>query len=115
MEYLDFLREAMIGTMEDPDGTGYSNRLESIRIGGKTGTAEARQVKKGVDPYVAQWLAEDHAWMIAYAPADNPTVAVALIVEHGGFGGAIAGPIVSKVIYRLFSRNLVPTTKEPKP
>jgi len=107
-EYLDVVKRAMVGTYDDPDGTGHASRLDSIRLAGKTGTAEARQVKTGVDPYVAQWLAEDHAWIVTYAPADNPTIAVACIVEHGGFGGSVAGPIVSKVIYRLFSAGLVP-------
>lgn len=115
VEYLDFLRQSMIGTIEDPDGTGYGSRLESIRMGGKTGTAEARQIKKGVDPYVAQWLAEDHAWVVVFAPADDPMIAVAIIVEHGGFGGAVAGPIATKVVYRLFSQNLVPGPTEAQP
>jgi len=107
VEYLDFLKKAMVETVRREDGTGHTAALESVIVGGKTGTAEARQVKKGVDPYVARWLAEDHAWFVAFAPAATPRVVVACVVEHGGFGGAVAGPIVSKVIYKLFSHNLV--------
>ncbi len=108
IEYLDFLKASMLEAVESEDGTAHGVRLESIRVGGKTGTAEAKQVKKGVDPYVARWLAEDHAWFVAYAPARHPRIVVACVVEHGGFGGAVAAPIVSKVIYKLFSRNLIP-------
>jgi penicillin-binding protein 2 len=107
-EYLNFLKQAMIDTVQLEHGTGHNARLESIIVGGKTGTAEALQVKKGVDPYVARWLAEDHAWFIAFAPAKEPRIAVTCIVEHGGFGGQNAAPIVSKVIYKLFSRDLIP-------
>ena len=106
-EYLEFLRQAMMETVQSEGGTAGKAKLESILVGGKTGTAEALQVKKGVDPYVARWLAEDHAWFIGYAPADKPLISVACIVEHGGYGGAVAAPIVSKVIYKLFSKNLV--------
>jgi penicillin-binding protein 2 len=40
----------------------------------------------------------DHAWFSAYAPADDPTIAIAVLVEHGGHGGGTAGPVVRKVI-----------------
>ncbi|HXU66555.1 MAG TPA: penicillin-binding transpeptidase domain-containing protein, partial [Casimicrobiaceae bacterium] len=39
----------------------------------------------------------DHAWYMGYAPADHPTIAVAVLVENGGFGAAAAAPIVRKV------------------
>jgi penicillin-binding protein 2 len=107
-EYLEFIKSAMVDTVQEDFGTAHNARLESIVVGGKTGTAEALQVKKGVDPYVARWLAEDHAWFIGFAPASDPKVSVAIIVEHGGYGGAVAAPIVAKVIYKLFSRDLVP-------
>jgi len=106
-EYLELLRTALTRAVDEETGTGHKARLESIRMGGKTGTAEARQVKRGVEPIVARWLAEDHAWYVGFAPAAKPTVAVACIVEHGGFGGDVAAPIVSRVIYKLFSRGLV--------
>jgi penicillin-binding protein 2 len=41
---------------------------------------------------------EDHAWFVAYAPADDPQVAVAVLVEHGGHGGSEAAPLASRVI-----------------
>ena len=51
----------------------------------------------------------DHAWFIAYAPADDPTIAVACLVEHaGGGGGAIAAPIVGQVLDHYFHRMVGP-------
>ncbi len=107
-EYLEFIKNAMVDTVQEDHGTAHNAQLESIVVGGKTGTAEALQVKQGVDPYVARWLAEDHAWFVGFAPAHEPKISVAIIVEHGGYGGEVAAPIVAKVIYKLFSRNLVP-------
>jgi penicillin-binding protein 2 len=45
---------------------------------------------------------ENHAWFVGYAPADNPRVAVAVLVEHGGHGGADAGPLARRVIAAAF-------------
>ena len=55
----------------------------------------------------------DHAWYIAYAPADKPTIALAVLVENGGFGGAAAAPIAREVIdYYLLGK--LPAAKKSK-
>ena len=110
--YLDFVRKAMVGVVESEDGTAHKARLASIRFGAKTGTAEAREVKPDVSPAIAQWLLEDHAWIVTFAPAEDPLISVVVFVEHGGFGGSVAGPIASQIIYRMLSRGLVPGTGE---
>ena len=66
-------------------GTGMAAQLASVQVAGKTGTAQA---PKG----------EDHAWFVAYAPAELPTVACAVLVEHGGHGGAVAAPIARDLL-----------------
>ncbi|MBI5746109.1 MAG: penicillin-binding protein 2, partial [Nitrospirae bacterium] len=43
---------------------------------------------------------QDHAWFIAYAPAEDPKIAVAVLVEHGGHGGSVAAPIAKRIIER---------------
>jgi len=66
--------------------TGTAKSLDpTLRIAGKTGTAQ--------NPH-----GEDHAWFVGYAPADHPRVAVAILIENGGHGGAIAAPIAESVI-----------------
>ena len=60
----------------------------------------ANGVKRG-EKYVAGRVAErlrDHAWYIAYAPADKPTIALAVMVENGGMGAAAAAPIAKAVL-----------------
>lgn len=73
-----WLREAMI--MAVHHGTGSRAALEGTLIAGKTGTA---QVDHG----------PSHAWFIGFAPAQQPTIAVAVVVEHGGYGGETAAPV----------------------
>ena len=66
-------------------GTGQAAKIENISVAGKTGTAEI----KGKSP---------HAWFIAFAPVEDPEIAVSVIVENGGTGGAKAAPIARKLI-----------------
>lgn len=83
-------------------------------VAAKTGTAQVVGIKQG-EKYDADKLDErhrDHALFIAYAPADDPTIALAVIVENGGGGGSVAGPIARKVIdYYLLGK--VPAPVEP--
>ncbi|MGN6380787.1 MAG: penicillin-binding transpeptidase domain-containing protein [Gaiellales bacterium] len=67
------------------EGTGTSAAISGVTVAGKTGTAEV-----GTRP--------SDAWFIAFAPADNPTVAVAVLVVNGGVGGAVAAPIARQVL-----------------
>jgi penicillin-binding protein 2 len=66
--------------------------------GGKTGTAQVYSLKG--EKYDASKIDErlrDHAWFMAYAPADRPRIAVAVLVENGGFGAQAAAPIARQV------------------
>lgn len=84
-----------------PGGTAASvGAGASYDVAAKTGTAQVVGIKQGAK-YNAGALDErhrDHALFIAYAPADNPTIALAVIVENGGHGGSAAGPIARKVM-----------------
>jgi peptidoglycan glycosyltransferase len=78
-------------------GTGTAAQIPGIQVAGKTGTAETAP---GQNP---------HAWFIAFAPADSPRYAIAVIVEHGGIdgvgaettGGRVAAPIAASVLRTL--------------
>jgi penicillin-binding protein 2 len=80
-------------------GTGGRARSEKITIAGKTGTAQVVEFKGAVikSERLSYWT-RDHAWFVAYAPAEDPEIAVAVLVEHGGLGGAVAAPLAKKVI-----------------
>jgi peptidoglycan glycosyltransferase len=67
------------------EGTGTAAHIEGVEVAGKTGTAEVAD-------------AEPHAWFICFAPARDPKVAVAVVVENGGEGGKTAAPIARKVM-----------------
>lgn len=83
-------------------GTGWRARLKQIKVAGKTGTAQVVRLKKGPkseeDEEEILYKHRDHAWFVGYAPFENPEIAVAVIVEHGGHGGSAAAPIVRKII-----------------
>jgi len=96
------IQKALTGVVNDKRGTGKSCRLDGVHVAGKTGTAQVvKQAKRRQDEKMA-WQYRDHAWFVAYAPAENPQLAVAVIVEHGGHGGATAAPVARKVFDRWF-------------
>ena len=83
------------------------NRNLSYRIAGKTGTAQVFGIAQDAE-YKEEEIAEklrDHALFIAFAPVKNPRIAVALIVENGGSGGATAAPIARQVMDQYFLSN----------
>jgi len=80
----DIAKEGMF-LVVNGKGTATHLRWGEYEISGKTGTAQ--------NPH-----GEDHAWFIAFAPFDNPIIAIAVIVENVGFGGTHAAPIAKKVI-----------------
>ena len=94
------VQEGMMGTMQ-PGGTGAEvGRNAQYLIAGKTGTAQnvGRKGNVSLNPHALPLSLRHQAWFIGYAPADNPTIAVAVMVEHGGFGASTAGPIARKIM-----------------
>jgi penicillin-binding protein A len=93
------LTNMMIDVVDHGTGTAASMSDQGIQVAGKTGTAET---VAGEFP---------HAWFIAFAPANAPRYAVAVIVEHGGrlsseaTGGAVAAPIAKQMLQDLFATN----------
>ncbi|MHB1213756.1 MAG: penicillin-binding protein 2 [Thiobacillus sp.] len=98
-ENLAVVRQGMMGAMR-PGGTAAAAAAGApYTIAGKTGTAQVVGIKQGAR-YDASRLSRkniDHALFIAYAPAENPTIVVAVMVENGGHGGSTAAPIARAV------------------
>ncbi|WP_025916677.1 penicillin-binding protein 2 [Herminiimonas sp. CN] len=96
---IDFIKKAMVGvTHEGTSSRAFANA--GYESGGKTGTAQVVGIKKN-EKYDARKMAAhllDHALYTAFAPADKPRIAIAVIVENGGFGAAAAAPIVRKAL-----------------
>jgi len=85
----------------EPGGTAASvGAGASYKMAAKTGTAQVVEMKRNqkYDPNRMNERHRDHALFIAYAPAEDPTIAVAIIVENGGHGGSTAGPIARKLM-----------------
>ena len=83
-------------------GTGGMARSTIVDIAGKTGTAQVVEMKGGyVKSEQLSYFNRDHAWFVAYAPVDNPQVAITVLVEHGGHGGDAAAPMAKKVFEKF--------------
>ena len=97
-EHIDIVKKAMVGV--NIEGTSASSFIgASYTSGGKTGTAQVFTIKQN-EKYVASKIDErlrDHALFIAYAPAEDPKIALAMVVENAGFGAQNAAPIARRV------------------
>jgi penicillin-binding protein 2 len=84
-----------------PGGTAYASGVGAkYKFAGKTGTAQVFTIKQteNTRAKIVDERKRDHSWFIAYAPADEPKIAVAVLVENGGFGASVAAPIARKVL-----------------
>lgn len=104
-ENMELVREALLGVVNEARGTGRRARVKGIKVSGKTGTAQVVKMKATEDidkdekiPYQFR----DHAWFVAFAPYEKPEVAVSVLVEHGGHGGAAAAPVAQKLFEKYF-------------
>ncbi|KPL00447.1 MAG: hypothetical protein AMJ91_04765 [candidate division Zixibacteria bacterium SM23_73_3] len=90
---LRVLQQAMIGVVNDPQGTGVLAQIPDVCVAGKTGTAQ--------NPH-----GEDHAWFVGYAPADDPQIVVAVLIENIGHGGTFAAPVAKRIIEKYLREDL---------
>ncbi|HZZ89413.1 MAG TPA: penicillin-binding protein 2 [Caulobacteraceae bacterium] len=100
--HLDFLHEAMAAVVTGGTAAGGAANLNlgPIMMAGKTGTAQSHTYAGGVGAHGAQgaWNMRDHAWFIAFAPADDPRYAMAVLTEHGGFGAQASAPKAREIM-----------------
>lgn len=117
-ENIDFIKSAMVGVTQDGNGTGRRAFAGAGYISaGKTGTAQVIGLKG--QKYNANAIHErhrDNALYVAFAPADKPRIALALVVENAGFGAASAAPIARKALdYYLLGKRPGVTPAATKP
>ncbi|MEE8126563.1 MAG: penicillin-binding protein 2 [Nitrospirales bacterium] len=84
-------------------GTGKRAQSNIVSIAGKTGTAQVIALKPDGDKTEVRKKHRDHAWFIAFAPVEQPKIAIAVIVEHMGHGGSTAAPLAKKMIEAYMS------------
>jgi penicillin-binding protein 2 len=117
-ENLDTIKRAMAGVTSDVSGTAFQIfRNAPYTVGGKTGTAQVVGLKGA--KYNANATPErlrDNALFIAFAPADHPRIALALVVENAGWGASVAAPIARKALdYYLLGKRPGEKDKPAKP
>lgn len=100
-ENLELIKNALIGVVNSPRGTGTKARVPEVTVAGKTGTAQvialdADKNSDKEDDIPVKF--RDHAWFVSIAPVKKPRLAIAVLVEHGGHGGSAAAPIAKEMI-----------------
>ena len=107
--YWDQIIQAMTDVVHKPNGTAYRIGLNSkYKIAGKTGTAQVfglKEDEKYDESKIARHL-RDHSLFVAFAPADDPKIAVAVLVENGGHGSTTAAPVARKVMDHYLLKSL---------
>jgi len=115
-EHLALVKHAMTAVTLPGGTAAYAGSGASYSFAGKTGTAQVIGIKQG-EKYVAKDISErnrDHAWFIAFAPADKPRIALAVLAENAGHGGTISAPIARKVIDYYLLGKVPPPIIVPK-
>ncbi len=95
------IRDALTGVVSEPSGTAFRSQSQMVSMAGKTGTAQVIAMRAGESRDTPPKI-NDHAWFVAYAPSEAPTIAVAVLVEHGGHGGSAAAPLARSVVEQYF-------------
>ncbi|MCC7082852.1 MAG: penicillin-binding protein 2 [Burkholderiales bacterium] len=114
-EHLQQVRAALVDVTRPGGTAAQAGKGAPYSFAGKTGTAQVVAMKQG-ESYNESRVPErhrDHAWFIAYAPAENPTIALVVLVENGGHGSSAAAPIARTVLdYWLLGK--LPDGAQPK-
>lgn len=102
------VRRGLVAVVNEPGGTARVSELPGITVAGKTGTAQVVRLKedRNKDEASIPYRFRDHALFVAYAPEENPEIAVAVVVEHGMHGGSAAAPVARAILASYFG---VPT------
>jgi penicillin-binding protein 2 len=105
-DHLNFIRNAMAGVVDHGTAAGAKLPLDGIQMAGKTGTAQTHRLSASErgNYTSAIWKLRDHSLFMAFVPFDNPRYAAAAIVEHGGFGAAVAAPLIRDTLTFLYDK-----------
>lgn len=102
---LAIIRKALWGVVNDPEGTGKGARLPWVEVAGKTGTAQVvRQKTWNRNQTDTQKELLDHAWFVSFAPLEEPSIAMVILIENAGKGGSRYAHIAKKIIKAYLSK-----------
>lgn len=104
--HLELVRRGLRAVVEETGGTGSRARVPGVEVAGKTGTAQVVRLERyeGLEEHEIPVRYRDHAWFGAFAPFDDPEIAVAVFVEHGLHGSTSAAPIAGRILRRYFEK-----------
>jgi len=105
-DHLDFIRKAMWGVVDHGTAAAAKFPIAGIQMAGKTGTAQTHNLSAGErgNYTSATWKLRDHSLFMGFLPFDNPRYAAGTIVEHGGFGAAVAAPLIRDTLTFLYDK-----------
>ena len=104
---LQIIKEGLWNVVNNRKGTAWIAHVDGLDISGKTGTSQVvgRSKEHGLSEEELAHQLKSHAWFVAFAPSEDPKIAVSVIVEHGGHGSSAAAPIAREVIKTYFGYN----------
>ncbi len=121
-ENLEVVLEGMYNVVNIKGGTAMGSRVNynGHKIAGKTGTTQVKRItmeerQQDIDEKDIPWEWRDHSLFVCFGPYDEPKYATTVIVEHGGSGSKVAGPIARDVMYKLFEMEYKKSNKGAKP
>ncbi|MGC8916008.1 MAG: penicillin-binding protein 2 [Thermoanaerobaculum sp.] len=97
-EALATVRRGMERVVQGERGTAHRLAALGVPLAGKTGTAQVMRKKEGVTWRELPWEQRHHALFVGYAPADDPRIVVAVVVEHGGDAASVAAPVAGRIL-----------------
>ena len=103
---IEYVKDSMVAVTSS-EGTAYSSAQNlNFKLAGKTGTAQVFSLRgRDYDEDKIQEKLKDHSLFVAFAPANTPKIAIALIIENGGSGSAVAAPMASKILEYFLKKN----------
>lgn len=109
---LALIQKGLFKVVQGDRGTARKIQIKEVTMAGKTGTAQVYSRKSGekFDNDNLPKHLRDHAWFVCYAPAESPTIAISVMVEHGEHGSTAAAPIAASLIRKYFQ---IPELLEP--
>jgi penicillin-binding protein 2 len=100
-KYLSLIREGMVAVVNSEGGTAKKVQFEEFTVAGKTATSQVisnETLETLDDEAKSSKIFQNHAWFVAFGPAEDPEISVLALVEHGGGGSKAAAPVVRKIL-----------------